>query len=253
MDVLIGTLAAAAGYLMGSFSSARLVFRLFGKETQLQDINLKIPESEVSFTSDSVSATTVNVQLGPRYGCLTSLLDIGKVGLPALFLKLYFPGTPYYLIFLTLGTVGHNWPVYYGFKGGRGMSTILPGMILIDWLGFTITLSISLLVGWVRKESYVWNRLAILLMIPWVWIRYHSWELIGYTLAVNLLYTLASQPETREMRRLQREGKLGEFLRAPTLISEDSQAGSGTERPSFIGMLLSIFSRAKSPPDQTDF
>lgn len=252
MNLLYAVLSAAAGYLLGSFSSARLIFRLFGKETQLQDITLKVPDSDVRFSSTSVSATTVNVQLGTRYGCLTSLLDMSKVGLPALLLKFFLPESPSYLVFLTLGTVGHNWPVYHGFKGGRGMSTILPGMILVDWLGLLVTSSISLLVGWIRKESYVWNRLTILLMIPWVWVRHGSWELILYTIAVNLVYHIASQPETREMRRLQQEGKLSDFLQASTLISEDIQTGSSTERDSFIGMLRSIFSRKKTRTEDPD-
>jgi len=246
MNVISIILSALAGYLIGSISFARIVIHLFGPTSQVQDINLAVPDSEARFHSDSVSATTVNVHLGPRYGCLTSLLDMVKVGLPALLLWILFPGTLYYLIFLALGTLGHNWPIYYGFKGGRGMSTILPGMILVDWLGLLVSLSISLLVGWIRNESYVWNRLTILLMIPWVWVRHQSWELLGYVVAVNVMYQVASIPEMKEIGRLRKEGQLGDFLRTPTLLVEDEQQGGVKERESFIGMLRSLLS--KKPP-----
>jgi glycerol-3-phosphate acyltransferase PlsY len=252
MTIINLLLSALSGYLIGSISFARIIFQIFGKDNQLQDIKLTIPSSDVSFHSDSVSATTINVQLGPKYGCLTSLLDMGKVGLPALLLKIIFPESPYYLVLLTFGTIGHIWPIYYNFKGGRGMSTIIAGMLLADWMGLLVTLSISLFVGWIRKESYVWNRLASLLMIPWVWIRHQSWELLIYTIVVNLLFNIASIPETREMSRLRKAGRLGDFLRTRTLIVDDPLTDSKVERESFIGMLTSILSRKTSKNEETD-
>jgi hypothetical protein len=132
------------------------------------------------------------------------------------------------------------------------MSTILPGMILVDWPGLLVSLSISLLVGWIRKESYVWNRLTILLMIPWVWVRHQSWELLGYVIAVNVMYQVASIPETKEIGRLRKEGQLGDFLRTPTLLVKDEQQGSVKERESFIGMLRSLLSKKPPRTGKTD-
>ena len=79
------------------------------------------------FESGSISATSVRLHLGARYGCLVAILDILKSLLPSLFFKLWQPDAPYYLITATLATIGHNYPLYHGFKGGRGLSTITEG------------------------------------------------------------------------------------------------------------------------------
>ncbi len=84
-------LVALLGYLIGSISFARIVVRLFSSDRSIQKIQLNVPGTQTAYQSDAVSASAVNTQLGPRYGCLTSLLDMAKVGLPTLILKLYFP------------------------------------------------------------------------------------------------------------------------------------------------------------------
>ncbi len=49
----------------------------------------------VTFTSDAVSATSVRMKLGKRYGLLVALLDMAKVAIPVLVLRLVYPGEPY--------------------------------------------------------------------------------------------------------------------------------------------------------------
>ena len=62
----------------------------------------------------------VRMQVGTRYGCLTAILDIAKVAIPALIFKLWQPETPYFLVTALFGLIGHDWPIYHRFKGGRG-------------------------------------------------------------------------------------------------------------------------------------
>ena len=220
-------LVAVLGYLTGSISFARIVVRLYSPDRSVQNIQLNIPGTDANYQSAAVSATAVNLQLGPRYGCLTSLLDMTKVGLPALLLKLYYPLSPYHLIFAAFGTLGHIWPVYYKFRGGRGMSTILAGFAIVDWLGVLISFSISLVVGLFRRDFYIANKLSIILMIPWLWFRTHNWTLLLFAVALNLMNLIAVIPEIKEVNRLRREGSLGDFLHAETVqINPDDGTGS---------------------------
>ncbi len=226
---------ALLGYLIGSISFARIVVRLFSPDQAIQKIQVNVPGTETAYQSSSVSATAVNTQLGPRYGCLTSLLDMAKVGLPTLFLKLYFPDTAYFLIFAASATLGHIWPVYYNFRGGRGMSAILISFVILDWLGVLVSLSISLIVGLVRKEFYIGNKLSILLMIPWIWFRTQSWTLLLFVVALNLMNIVAVIPEIKQVNRLRKEGNLSEFLRAETLQVSQKQGTEFISRDTFYG------------------
>lgn len=245
MGNLLYILVGLIGYLLGSLSFARIVVHIVSPESDLSGVEVQVPASQARFQSSSISATSVNTLLGPRFGCLTSLLDMTKVGLPALLLKLIFPEFPYFLIYISFGTLGHIWPLYYRFKGGRGMSAILAGFAVADWQGVLITLSISLIVGLIRKDFYIGNKLSILLMIPWLWFRTQSWMMLLFAISLNLMNLIAAIPEIKEIKRLRKEGRLKEFLRAETV---QVYTGNGTEnisRKTFYGEYKRLIGQIK--------
>ena len=253
MNAWLALLSAIGGYLVGSISFARMVIKTFAPNGQILDIQIEVPGGDAVYRSDAVSATMVNLQLGPRYGCLTSLLDILKVAAPALAIRLGWPQIPYYLIFAAAGTLGHNWPLYYRFRGGRGMSTILGGMLVADWFGILLTTSVSFAVGTVLHSFYLANRLSILLMIPWLWFRHGDWHLVTYALVVNVINWIAVAPEAREMLRLRREGRLNDFLEAKQLRMVSPADDATEERLTFYGMLESLVARlGKQRDDPSD-
>jgi glycerol-3-phosphate acyltransferase PlsY len=146
--------------------------------------------------------------LGARYGCLVGILDILKGWLPALFFRLWQPDAPYYLIAATLTVVGHSYPLYHGFKGGRGLSTILGGFLAMDWLGVLVTNAAGLLLGGLTAQVLVMRWAGLLLMIPWIWFRTYDPARLAYVLVANALFWFAMLPELRQYLRLRREGKL---------------------------------------------
>ena len=79
--------AALAGYLVGSISFARVVGRIVLPGQDLSAATLQYDESG-AIEVEGVSATSVSVRAGRRWGLLVSLLDIAKAarghrGLPA--------------------------------------------------------------------------------------------------------------------------------------------------------------------------
>jgi glycerol-3-phosphate acyltransferase PlsY len=171
MELWIALLAGLIGYLCGSFSAARLVARYAAPGKELSLIRYPIPNTDIVFESDSVSASMVRIQVGTRYGCLTAILDILKVFLPVLAFRLWQPDAPYFLVVAALGLVGHNWPLYHRFMGGRGESTILGGMLAIDPVGLVVTNLAGILFGWLTGELLVLRWSFLLLLIPWLWLR----------------------------------------------------------------------------------
>ena len=98
MDPAIALAAAVAGYLLGCISFARIITRFVAPQQDVTQTAMAIPGTEETMRLRAVSGTAVSMHLGPRYGCLTSLLDMLKVALPVAFFRFAFPGQPYFLI-----------------------------------------------------------------------------------------------------------------------------------------------------------
>jgi acyl phosphate:glycerol-3-phosphate acyltransferase len=208
MELWIALLAGLIGYLCGSFSAARLVARYAAPGKELSLIRYPIPNTDIVFESDSVSASMVRIQVGTRYGCLTAILDILKVFLPVLAFRLWQPDAPYFLVVAALGLVGHNWPLYHRFMGGRGESTILGGMLAIDPVGLVVTNLAGVLFGWLTGELLVLRWSFLLLLIPWLWLRTGDPAYGAYAVFINLIYWWKMRPELAQFLKILKQGGL---------------------------------------------
>jgi glycerol-3-phosphate acyltransferase PlsY len=119
-------LAALAAYLLGSLAFAVLVSRAMG---------LADPRT---FGSKNPGATNVLRSGSKAAAVVTLLLDACKGLVPVLLVKLL--GKPYGLEEGTLALVGlgaflgHLYPVFFRFQGGKGVATFLGVVFGIDWL-----------------------------------------------------------------------------------------------------------------------
>jgi glycerol-3-phosphate acyltransferase PlsY len=113
-------IAAALGYLAGSFPTGVLVTRLLGK-----------PDPRFA-GSGHTGGLNVYRLAGVAGILLTGLVDASK-GVLAAWLALRLTGTPWALPAAGMGAVaGHCWSLYVGFAGGMGLGT-LGGLFL--WQG----------------------------------------------------------------------------------------------------------------------
>ena len=130
-SVLFPLLAVLAGYLIGSLSFAVIVSRLMG---------LSDPRS---YGSGNPGATNVLRSGNKAAAILTLVFDALKGYLPVL-LVLKF-GAPYGLEEGTAALVGlaafvgHLWPVFFKFIGGKGVATAAGVLLAINpWLGLAV-------------------------------------------------------------------------------------------------------------------
>lgn len=128
MQALYPFLATLAAYLLGSLSFAVIVSRLMG---------LKDPRT---FGSRNPGATNVLRSGSKPAAIVTLLLDGLKGWLPVVLVRWF--GKPYGLEDGTLAMVGlaaflgHLWPVFFRFQGGKGVATFIGVVLGIDlWLG----------------------------------------------------------------------------------------------------------------------
>jgi len=207
-NVLIWVAAAVAGYLIGSISFSRIIYAWQRPGESFPEMTVEIPGTEAVFRSNSSGATTIFDALGPKWGGITAVFDILKAVLPTLLMRLMYPDQ---LLFLLVGfftIVGHIYPVYYGFRGGRGSSTISGVLLVLDWFGTLLTAVLGLVVGvlggWVNTARW----LGRIFMIPYVWFVYQEPWYVVFTVAANLLFFLSMRGEIRQLAALKRQGAL---------------------------------------------
>lgn len=209
MDIMHGILATVAGYLIGSLSSARVVTRIFAPGNPLPEKTvLELEGSDKTMSSELYSATAVSQHIGSKYGFLTYVLDVLKVAIPTLVAKQLFPEQPYFLFVATAGLIGHIWPLYHRFKGGRGISAIYGGLVVLDWIGIFATSIVGMLVGMVLFRDMVVAYMAgVWLIIPWLWFRTHNIHYVLYAVVVNIIFAIAMIPEIKNWMRVRKEDK----------------------------------------------
>ena len=112
--------AFAAGYLIGSVPFGVVLARLAG----LGDIR--------AIGSGNIGATNVLRAGSKPIAALTLVLDAGKGAVPVLIAARYFgPDIP--LAVAAGAVVGHLFPVWLGFRGGKGVATALGVLLAIAW------------------------------------------------------------------------------------------------------------------------
>ena len=108
---------AVLGYLLGNFQTGVIVGRLLARK----DLRMH--------GSGSSGATNAMRVLGKKAGILTLLGDIAK-GMLAVEIGILLLGRDGGLTAGLFVVVGHIWPAFFGFNGGKGIATTL-GVLLI--------------------------------------------------------------------------------------------------------------------------
>lgn len=125
------------GYLMGSFCSAIIVCRLF---------SLPDPRTE---GSKNPGATNVLRLAGKQYAALVMVGDLLKGTIPVLIAKAC-GAEPMIVSFTVLAAVvGHMFPIFFGFKGGKGVATAIGAL-----LGFHFIVGVMVAATWLLIAKF---------------------------------------------------------------------------------------------------
>lgn len=120
-DMMIKLIAMLIAYLFGSLSTAIIVCRI-----------LQLPDPR-STGSGNPGATNVLRYGGKKVAIITLIGDIAKCAIPVLFAKWAgFNETSIALVALA-AFVGHLYPIFFHFKGGKGVAAALGCWLAISW------------------------------------------------------------------------------------------------------------------------
>ena len=113
--------AAALGYLFGCSNMAFYLGRLRGVDVRAGG-------------SGNLGASNVMVLMGWGAGVLTAVHDIAKGALVILLVRRLFPAVPYIgFVAGTAAVIGHNFPVFLRFRGGKGFATYFGMTLSCSW------------------------------------------------------------------------------------------------------------------------
>ena len=181
MIAVFSTLAAILfAYLLGSIPFGLLIARWFGK------VDIR------TVGSGNIGATNVGRVLGFRFFVVVFLLDFLKGFLPTLYLpELARHATGLELPHLPVGVavasiLGHNFPVFLGFRGGKGVATSLGAVFALD--AFASIASATGFVSFLLVTRYV-SMSSILGGLVWLLVHFtrveHPWarDQIAMTIA----------------------------------------------------------------------
>jgi glycerol-3-phosphate acyltransferase PlsY len=103
---------------------------------------------------------------------LTALLDLSKAAL-AVLLAMFIIGDDTFMVAgndihiqaaqvlaAIMAMVGHNWSVYIGFKGGKGVACFIGGLLVINWMVALIGLAVGVLVALTTRYVSLGSMLA---------------------------------------------------------------------------------------------
>ena len=205
MQPLFPWLATVLAYLMGSLSFAVIVSKLMG---------LNDPRT---FGSKNPGATNVLRSGNKGAAAVTLLLDAGKGWLPVMLVRWY--GKPYGMEEGTMALVGlaafvgHLYPVFFKFAGGKGVATAFGVLLGISWiLGLASAVSWLLMAYFFRYSSLAALTCAVLAPVYYVFGDGSLWYLNkGVLLSVSIMSLLLIYRHAENIGRLVKgtESRLG--------------------------------------------
>ncbi|MDC0535863.1 glycerol-3-phosphate 1-O-acyltransferase PlsY [Francisellaceae bacterium] len=140
------------GYLAGSVNSAIITCKLLG-----------LP-SPRTVGSGNPGATNV-LRLGGKKAAIITLTGDALKGLLPVLIAYLLNLSPVYVACVALAAIiGHIFPIFFGFKGGKGVATLIGVMFGFSWYIGLIFLGIWLLVAYTTKYSSLSSILATVLI-----------------------------------------------------------------------------------------
>lgn len=150
-----------ASYLIGAIPFGLVIGKMAGKDIRKEG-------------SKNIGATNVNRLLGKKLGFATLVCDCLKGFLPMYLAAKILGGSAGADVWAALcgimAVVGHMFPVYLGFKGGKGVATGLGVFLYLSPLAILISLGVFVASVAISGFVSVGSLLSSALMVIWLWL-----------------------------------------------------------------------------------
>lgn len=190
-EILFIILSVAIGYVFGCFSTGYIVGRMNGHDIRSEG-------------SGNIGTTNALRTMGAKGGALTFGGDLLKTFIPTLVMRfIVCPGMGYsagmtYLMTLFVGlgvVIGHNFPFYLKFKGGKGIAVSAAVIVassagcVTGWIMIAAGLLIFILVVAVTRYVSLGSLIVIWYFPVFTILQYRDWSGFAGLLVLSLVFT----------------------------------------------------------------
>lgn len=163
------------GYLFGSISSAIILSHILG---------LPDPRTE---GSGNPGATNMMRTGGKKAAALTLLGDLMKGVIPVVVAKFLGASLDVQLLVAMAAFLGHLYPVFFHFQGGKGVATALGVLLALDWRVCLAFVTTWLVVFGLKRISSLSALTATALTPLYIWLLTHSMTFVIFGIALGIL------------------------------------------------------------------
>jgi glycerol-3-phosphate acyltransferase PlsY len=138
-------------------------------------------------------------EIGTHEGILVGLFDIAK-GAGAILIaqalnvsELWIFGTGFAAV------VGHNFPVFAGFRGGRGSAAIIGIFLVLAPMATLVTLAVVAIPFFASRKFGGAVIIGLALLPLFAWLLEGSLSLVRYVLAIDLFMLIRNMPDIKRV------------------------------------------------------
>jgi len=187
-------------YLIGSITGGAIIGHLWGK-VDIRELG-----------SGNVGATNTLRIMGLPAALTVLAIDAGKGALAVYLAGLLGGGSPVILAAAVAVVVGHNWPLFFGFKGGKGVATTAGLLAVIDIRVLAILAAVMLLIILTTRYVSLGSLVDAFLMPVTFWYLNYDLEYIVFTAIISAIAIYRHRTNIVRLWRGE-ESKLGERLK----------------------------------------
>lgn len=168
-------LIVICAYLLGSSSMSFYIAKLKGIDIREKG-------------SKNLGASNAMLVLGWKYGILVGAHDIAKAALAVILAECLFPELPYIGAVAGVASVlGHIFPFYLKFKGGKGFASYIGMTIALNWKLALVILLLIVLAILITDYIVVGTTLTITVVPTFLGIASRSWILPAILLVATIV------------------------------------------------------------------
>ncbi len=144
------------GYLIGAFNPAWLMSRKQGFDIREKG-------------SQNAGASNVLMLLGKARGVVCAVVDIAKAWFAVLLARWMFPSFLHgFAVTATACVLGHVYPFYLNFRGGKGLACLTGIILAYDWRVFLVFLILELIIA-LASDYICFVPISLSVALPFVY------------------------------------------------------------------------------------
>lgn len=155
------------GYLIGSFNLSYLLAKARGYDIR-------------EHGSGNPGASNVVITMGKKAGAMVAIVDVLKAYLTVVMSQALYPEIEYAGVVSAAAVIlGHIFPFYMGFRGGKGLATLGGSVLALDYKLFLILFLFALLIAFITDYiCFVPITCSVIFPVVYGYTKHNLWYMV---------------------------------------------------------------------------